>query len=154
MTRLGLQCQTPVEVKPLSKKEITLKFYFLYLFFLRHGSLGAKSPWVVYVSNYRLLVQPILIDFGGGSSCSSCCSCSCCDRGKTKSTPSPKTEVWTLDLGLEFDKTECEIECLNCVILIQLWNKFDGIFYLKAKCLIECRIELRLASQSHIPLNL
>ena len=41
------------------------------------------------------------LDFGGGfCSCSSCC---CCDRGKTKSTPSPKTEVWTLDLGLEFD---------------------------------------------------
>ena len=42
------------------------------------------------------------IDFGGGSSCSCCCSC--CDRGKTKLTPSPKTEVWTLDFGLEFDK--------------------------------------------------
>ena len=41
-----------------------------------------------------------MIDFGGGSSSS---SSSCCDRGKTKSTPSPKTEVWTLDLGLEFD---------------------------------------------------
>ena len=25
--------------------------------------------------------------------------------GKQKSTPSPKTEVWTLDLGLEFDKS-------------------------------------------------
>ena len=51
-TRLGLQCQTPVKVNPLSP----------------------------------------LIDFGGGSfSC--CCSCSCCDRGKTKSTPSLKTEV-------------------------------------------------------------
>ena len=32
-----------------------------------------------------LLVHPLLIDFGGGSS-----SCSCCDRGKTKSTPSLK----------------------------------------------------------------
>ena len=59
------------------------------------------------MSNFGLLVHPLLIDFGGGlgSSCSSCCfSCCCCDRGKTKSTPSPKTEVWTLDLGLEFDK--------------------------------------------------
>ena len=51
-------------------------------------------------------MHPLLIDFGGGSSsCSSCCcscfsSCCCfcfCDRGKTKSIPSPKTEVWTLD---------------------------------------------------------
>ena len=50
--------------------------------------------------NFRLLVHPLLIDFGGGSP--SCCCC-CCDRGKTKSTPSPKTEVWTLDLGLELD---------------------------------------------------
>ena len=40
-----------------------------------------------------------MIDFGGG--CSS--SCSCCDRGKTKSTPSPKTEVWTLDWSLTKD---------------------------------------------------
>ena len=37
------------------------------------------------------------LDFGGGS------SCCCCDRGKTKSTPSPKTEFWPLDLGLEFE---------------------------------------------------
>ena len=41
------------------------------------------------------------LDFGGGSSS---CSCCCCDRGEIESTPSPKTEVWTLDLGLEFDK--------------------------------------------------
>ena len=52
------------------------------------------------MSNLRPLVHPLLIDFGGGSP--SCCCC-CCDRGKTKSTPSPKTEVWTLDLGLELD---------------------------------------------------
>ena len=67
--------------------------------------ISAKSPCVVYVSNLRLLVHPLLIDFGGGSSCCSswcsCCSCCCCcDRGKTKSTPSPKTEVWTLDQSL------------------------------------------------------
>ena len=29
--------------------------------------------------------------------CGSCCSC---DGGKIKSTPSPKTEVWTLDWSL------------------------------------------------------
>ena len=64
------------------------------------------------MSNFRPLVHPLLIDFGGGSSscsCCCCCSCSCscsCDRGKTKSTPSPKTEVWTLDLGLEFDNID------------------------------------------------
>ena len=54
------------------------------------------------MSNFRLLVHPLLIDFGGGSCSSCCCSCSCCccDRGKTKSTPSPKTEVWTLDWSL------------------------------------------------------
>ena len=55
---------------------------------------SAKSPWVVYVPNFSLLVRPLLINFGVGSS-SSCCSCSCscssCDRGKTKSTPSLKT---------------------------------------------------------------
>ena len=55
------------------------------------------------MSNFRLLVHPLLIDFGEGSSCSS--SCSCCDRGETKSTPSPKTDVWTLDLRLELDKS-------------------------------------------------
>ena len=38
-----------------------------------------------------------MIDFGGGCSC--CCSF-CCDRGKIKSTPSPKTEVGTLDWSL------------------------------------------------------
>ena len=43
-----------------------------------------------------------LIDFKEGS-CGSCCSC---DRGKTKSTPGSKTEVWTLDLGLEFDNNQ------------------------------------------------
>ena len=37
--------------------------------------------------------------FWCGSSCC-CCSSSCCDRGKTKSAPSPKTEVWTLDWSL------------------------------------------------------
>ena len=42
-----------------------------------------------------------MIDFGGGSS--SCSSCCCCDRGETNSTPSPKTEIWTLDSELEFD---------------------------------------------------
>ena len=41
---------------------------------------SAKSPLVVDMSNFRLLVHPLLIDFGEGSSC---------DREKTKSTPSP-----------------------------------------------------------------
>ena len=55
----------------------------------------------------RLGLHCQTLDFGGSFSCSysgcSCCSfcscysCSCCDRGKTKSIPSPKTEVWTLD---------------------------------------------------------
>ena len=48
---------------------------------------------LVYVSNLRLLGCFILVYFGGGSSCS-CCS----DRGKTKSTPSPR--LWTLDWSL------------------------------------------------------
>ena len=43
---------------------------------------SAKSPWVVYVTNFSPLVHPLLIDFGEG--CSS--SCSSCDRGKTRST--------------------------------------------------------------------
>ena len=57
-----------------------------------------------------------VVDFGGGSS--PCC-CSCCDRGKTKSTPSPKTDVWTLDLGLEFDKTDFYIIIVLPVIVCQ-----------------------------------
>ena len=48
---------------------------------------STKSPCVVFVSNFRLLIHSLLIDFGGGSSscCYSCCSCCCCDRGRTKS---------------------------------------------------------------------
>ena len=34
LTRLGLQCQTPVKVKPL----------LLFFFFLCHGSLGLLTP--------------------------------------------------------------------------------------------------------------
>ena len=47
--------------------------------------------------SFRLLLHPLLINFGGG-----CCSCysSSWYRGKTKSTPTPKTEVWTLDWSL------------------------------------------------------
>ena len=59
---LGLQCQTPLS---------DLKFW-------------CCEVCKVYVSNVRLLVHPLLIDFGEGSF-SYCCSC--CDRGKTKSTP-------------------------------------------------------------------
>ena len=44
------------------------------------------------MSNFRLLLHPIQINFGVGSSCSSSC-----DGGKTKSTPSP-------GIRLEFDK--------------------------------------------------
>ena len=51
---------------------------------------SAKSPRVVYVSNFGLLVHPLPLDFGEGC-CSSCCSSCSCDRGKTKSTPSLKT---------------------------------------------------------------
>ena len=43
---------------------------------------SAKSPWVIYTSNFSFLVHPSLIDFGEGCSC---------DRGKTKSTLSLKT---------------------------------------------------------------
>ena len=48
----------------------------------------------VYVPNSRPVVHILSKDFGEGYSC--CCCCCCCDRGKTKSTPSPKIEVWTL----------------------------------------------------------
>ena len=42
-------------------------------------------------ANFRLLVHPLLIDFGEGS-----CSSSCCDREKTKSIPNPrlKSGLW------------------------------------------------------------
>ena len=51
------------------------------------------------------------------------CFC-CCYRGKTKS--SPKTEVWTLDLGLEFDKKQIciykkEILTAECKTQTQLF---------------------------------
>ena len=39
------------------------------------------------------------------------------DRGKTKTTPSPQTEVWTLDLGLEFDKKNVWGDTLKAVML-------------------------------------
>ena len=55
------------------------------------------------MSNFIILVHPLLIDFGGGSSC-------CCDMGKTKSTHNAKTEVWTLDLGMEFDKKSARVK--------------------------------------------
>ena len=48
------------------------------------------------MSNFRLLGCFFLVYFGGGCSC--CCSCCSCDRGKTKSTPSPR--LWTLDWSL------------------------------------------------------
>ena len=55
------------------------------------------------MQNSRHVVYFILVIFGKGFVLVvvNCCSC---DSGKTKSTPSPKTEVWTLNLGLEFDK--------------------------------------------------
>ena len=51
---------------------------------------SAKSPWVVYVSNFSLLALPLLIDFGEGSSC---CSSSC-DRVK-------QSQLLVLKPGLE-----------------------------------------------------
>ena len=59
----------------------------------------------------------------------SCCSCSCCDRGKTKSTPSPKTAVWTLDWSLTTDTKShqlfskihhAQIKCLTLVPKIKI----------------------------------
>ena len=44
----------------------------------------------VFVSSARALGCFPLVYIGGGS-------CSSCDRGKTKSTPSPQAEAWTLD---------------------------------------------------------
>ena len=44
ITRLGLQCQTPVKVKPLSKENLHSKIMLLFLFFLWHGSLGPLTP--------------------------------------------------------------------------------------------------------------
>ena len=56
----------------------------------------------VYVPNSKSVVHFVLVDFGGGCSCSySCCSC-CCDRGRTKSTPCP---TWTELLGLDMSLT-------------------------------------------------
>ena len=49
------------------------------------------------MQNSRPVVFFHLVDIGEGYSC---CSSSPCDRGKTKSTPSPKTEVWALDWSL------------------------------------------------------
>ena len=71
----------------------------------------AKSQLVVYMSNFTLLVHHLLIDFGKGS-CSSCSSI-CSDRGKTKSTPSPKTEVGTLDWSLTINYIKREHSATN-----------------------------------------
>ena len=101
-TRLSLKCQTPVKVQPkiFSQKKKFAFEIFCCCSFLWHGTPNSlnsvNSPWKVYVSNFRLLVHPLMQDFGGGSFSSCCCS----DRGKTKSTPSSKTEVGTLDWGL------------------------------------------------------
>ena len=42
--------------------------------------------------NFKSVVYFLVVDFGGGCRSSSSSSSSC-DRGKTKSTPSPKTGV-------------------------------------------------------------
>ena len=44
---------------------------------------------LVDMSNYRPTVTFLLVNFGEGSSS----SCSCWDRGKTKSTPSPRPKT-------------------------------------------------------------
>ena len=49
------------------------------------------------LSNGGRGIRPTKLDTGPFRRC---CSCCCCDRGKTNSTPSPKTEVWTLDWSL------------------------------------------------------
>ena len=49
--------------------------------------LGERMRVSVFVSNSRALGRFLLVYFGGGSS-----SC-CCDRGKTKSTPSPRPKT-------------------------------------------------------------
>ena len=53
------------------------------------------------MQNSRAVVFFHLVDVGEGSTC--CCYCSSCDRVK-KSTPSPKTEVWTLDWSLTINQ--------------------------------------------------
>ena len=88
---------------------------------------SAKSPWEVNVSNFRLLIRPLLIDFGGGSS--SCCSCCCCDRGKTKSTPSPKTEVWTWDWSLTIRRQDLGLQRQTSIrlkiVVKSIWALFE-----------------------------
>ena len=54
----------------------------------------------VFVPNSKSVVHFVLVDFGGGCSCS--CSSSCCDRGKTKSTPGP---TWTGLLSFDWSLT-------------------------------------------------
>ena len=81
---------------------------------------SAKSTLVVFVIYLRLLVQPLLIDFGGGSWSCYCCCC-CCDRDKTKSTPR---------LSLKFDNTWYDIR-LNTEVLTQfklvLWTQWKKV---------------------------
>ena len=80
-------------VKKLWVKKCFVKKLFRYkkMFGQKPPFNSAKSSWVVYMPNLRLLVHPLLIDFGEGSSY--------CDRGETKSTPSSlgtwsRTGVW------------------------------------------------------------
>ena len=61
------------------------------------------------------------------------CCCCCCDRGKTKSTPSPKTEVWTLDWSL----TTIDDNLKPVVIEVKLY--LEGLFFSwlsKYKCFL------------------
>ena len=75
---------------------------------------------------------------------SCCCSCSCCERGKTKSTPSPKTEVWTLDLGLEFDKKSNAFD----LHLIEMWSTSHFWRGTSSESDVNCRNCLYLSSQA------
>ena len=47
------------------------------------GGLGLNFVSYFYVPNSKSVVHFVLVDFGGGSSSSSC-SCVSCDSGKTK----------------------------------------------------------------------
>ena len=43
------------------------------------GGYGLNIVSYVFVPNSKSVVHFVLVDFGGGCSCSSCC---CCDMGK------------------------------------------------------------------------
>ena len=83
------------------------------------GGWGLNFVSEVFVPNSKSVVHFILVDFGGG------CSCSSCDRFKTKSTPlSSWTGVWQKKLCLNKKFVEKNVGTRKILLVIKnLWTQ-------------------------------